>query len=686
MMKISNSTDSLIRYFNAFYIHNDPDAFQQLIRIFDTISTADDLHRAIALFENYPALPQWKQRSETMGGAFSSFAAVIQNKISTLLLSHGNIPEATYLYLYPLFSLSIIEPSDLLSRHIRFLRQHYETLEKKTSDEAVLIKNIVAVLSITNAAPSEGLSFYLESSMLQHLPPVITPADELFFVHNYLQKVQFPPSELFPVLQNIFIFESIHKRSAEKQRSILNWTLHVFWNLPLLYNHSEWKQFYAPWKELLHNLLMQENIEHAMYLHFFLYHILGNSFQTREEWKDFNDTVDIPCADTYRAWGKKHRIPKCRTIGKKEKRIKLAFIKDRIVQNSPFKVEYSLLKTLLNDTAFCKTYDVVLFSMDYFEKSKNEPEAVAMLENLGIQVITTPSYFSDQGYYHSHLEKALWIRDQILHHEIDILIALCNNYDILDFLFANRSAPKQIFWSHGNFEYDIPNIDKKITHFVIPKEKTEEYTSFSIPFSKENNNPFIESDIITNERSKYPSDVLILGTIGRLLKMDSDIYLKTIADIMHQNPHTIYLACGPGDHQTLKQKSKMLGLEGRFYFPGMVDAHLYGHIIDIWLDTFPLQGGQSISEFMSKGKPLLYMADLSKLTENHAAQHMEVVNDVSSVRPYAIDIEDYKNLSNRLIHDLAYRQSLAETTAEIVESWHSHSVTDFLNILDGLYA
>ena len=60
---------------------------------------------------------------------------------------------------------------------------------------------------------------------------------------------------------------------------------------------------------------------------------------------------------------------------------------------------------------------------------------------------------------------------------------------------------------------------------------------------------------------------------------------------------------------------------GRFYFPGYVDSSLYGHIIDLWLDSFPLEQGESRIEYVAKGGVALVYAKESRREREERISH-----------------------------------------------------------------
>jgi hypothetical protein len=72
---------------------------------------------------------------------------------------------------------------------------------------------------------------------------------------------------------------------------------------------------------------------------------------------------------------------------------------------------------------------------------------------------------------------------------------------------------------------------------------------------------------------------------------------------LEENPKSIYLACGTGNEESIKQKLVKYNIpKERFLFEGFVNAHVYGYIIDVYLNTFPEPSGESANEFLKKGE------------------------------------------------------------------------------------
>lgn len=412
---------------------------------------------------------------------------------------------------------------------------------------------------------------------------------------------------------------------------------------------------------------LYQAIDEVLYLQLFLYHFCGNSFISQEQWREFNTEVLEKSSALYREFGAKFLIKsnkiekqntakdsKCQNLksmksmgapqnpqnSQESKSLQptpqpkkiIGFLRDRFVENSPFKVEYSLIKNLINSSSFSQKYSIKIYCMSLIEKSENDPRIMQLFASLGVEIIDIGLAFNKANFYNSHLQKALALREIIQNDEVEILISPNNGYGISDFLLSVRVAPTQVFWTHGNYVYDIEGIDARLTHICNDlREITHEGVVFGgIPVKMDTTfyNPLVSAQEIKEAReniayllaqNKTPEakdfsnfadewlrDKVILGVMGRLAKIDSMDYLEVICEILQRREECVFIACGAGNEEVIKSKISQINpsVLPRFCFTGQIDSAVYGHIIDVWLDSFPMEQGESRIEYIAKGKGL----------------------------------------------------------------------------------
>lgn len=414
---------------------------------------------------------------------------------------------------------------------------------------------------------------------------------------------------------------------SSRRRSILNWQLHCFWNVSHFFNHHAWLELYELWKELFYTMFENggiEGIDEAMYMQFFMYHMCGNNFHTQEQWARFCEDIDRVAVGHYENFAKAQGIYGV-SKSKQSEKIRIGILRDRLVANSPYKVEFSLLSNLLSNKTFADKYEIRIYAMKLLEKSVDDEKIVHSYENLGIPVIDVVSGFNMQGFYNSHLQKALAIKEALNTDNISILISPNNGYGISDFILASRSASMQIYYSHGNFVYDVPCVDVKMTHICQNKRHIthEGYEFYGVPVKMLERfyNPPLDTQArekIAQIRSDFPQGSVILGSIGRLTKLNSKEYWQCVVEIMQRYPQSIYLACGGGNQSLISecitsyftQEAQAQEFLQRVHFTGYIDSGIYGHIIDIWLDSFPLEQGESRIEYVAKGGLSIMMSKI----------------------------------------------------------------------------
>jgi hypothetical protein len=253
----------------------------------------------------------------------------------------------------------------------------------------------------------------------------------------------------------------------------------------------------------------------------------------------------------------------------------------------------------------------------------------------------------------------------------------------MGFLYVTRVAPRQIYWSHGNCSYDVEGIDERISHFE-QECKEFKWKIFNVSVAEEflvgsqeekKKGEIIKKSLIET----FGEDTVILGTIGRLVKIESEEYIKTLSEIMKQNPNTIYLACGDGNQENVEKLIDKYGIDlKRVVFTGQVNPHIYGWVIDVWLETFPLRQGQSRNEFEAKSGAIV---GYKKYYSKKAIEDIEkLAKELKIKSPLASNLDEYIEITSLLIKDKKYRKKIGELYLMLNKSYRKN--TNFLEVIN----
>lgn len=444
--------------------------------------------------------------------------------------------------------------------------------------------------------------------------------------------------------------------TVDKQKIIYK----LFYLTILFYERSV-----EPFKKLFNTLLTiyQKALENKdMEILFFVYTPLQFSWNgvasTPEELSYFQETVER----TFEGFIKDSVIDKFQLEpNNKEidtsKPIRVAFLQERLINYSIFKVLFSLLKNL--STYSNNKFEFVVLDLSFTELGGSEALIQDEIKKLGYEVVDCHKLImNNNSSIYPVSEKSLVLRQFIIDNEFDILIGMHSRPEF-NFLFTTRTCPIQIYWSHGNFAYNLDNIDKKMCHYK-EQNQTEEYQTFSIQMDEAFLNPFVEKEKIYAIKGALPQGSIVLGTIGRLSKVNSKEYLDTVVTIMKQNPETVFLMCGGGNSVPIKQYLEDKGVLERVYFPGQINPHIYGHVIDIFLDSWPHRNGTSIDEIQAKARTFVSHGEY--LTKQDSTYWKDALADIGIKKNYAIakDTKEYIEHVNDLIKDPELRLKLGK--------------------------
>ncbi len=424
-----------------------------------------------------------------------------------------------------------------------------------------------------------------------------------YYNNVFLKVFDFGLEEYVKIFKSIFD-NDFYKLNTAAQKVILVF----FFYTHILKTHisSQYILFFKVLYNIFRRAKSLNNIELIAYLYLPMLFSFSNDINNNnpKRQKDFNKKVNKVIEKAVL----KNFKSEFKSEKKHEDKIKIGFMIERAVWHSVNQVNYGFLFSLKNTLKeIDKNIEIVILNLQYFEFLGGDSRVEEKFKSLGFEYINLHSTLNIPNIpIYDIVDKSIKVRDFIRNLNLDVLIMSPISHFTHIFLLNSRVAKKQIYWSHGNCAVDVKGIDKRVSHFEQScKEFDWELIEFQMPQEvlvgteeDKQKGKKLKKEML----EKYGKDTIILGTIGRLIKIDNDEYLQTVSKIMKENPNTIYLACGSGDTKPTKEKFEKYDIdENRFIFTGHINPHVYGWVIDLMLDTFPERQGQSMAEFTAKG-------------------------------------------------------------------------------------
>lgn len=493
-------------------------------------------------------------------------------------------------------------------------------------------------------------------------------------------------SEFLSYLNIILAEEPFFEKDLEQKEKII----YIFHFITTMFYEREEKAFKQMYKYLYRIFLeaIEKNDEEVVFYLYFPLQFSWNGVSTsQEDFGKFNNEVE----KKLEKYIKERIIPKynIKPVNKdiKNKKVKkVAFIHDRLINYSIFNVFERLLKVLKEKKN--ENFEFLILDLNFPQLGGSDKEVQERVKKLGFEFIECHErFFNNKNILFTPVQKCIAIRKMIIEMDIDILVGMHSQPDY-NFLFTTRTAPLQIYWSHGNFKYMIDTIDKRITH-----SSYECYDSFSLPLNIEKYDPKISIEEVLEVRRTFPKDSLILGSIGRLVKIDNFEFLETVKKIILKNPKTVYLACGSGDKNSIIEKLLKLDILEYFYFPGHINSHIYGHVIDIWLESFPYGNGESRAEYYNKESNvfiMIYLNEDKNERRKRVSEFLEV-NETSFKKAcdfYGITIDEYKYLAfdiSELTQAFNSTTEYIDKTNFLIKSFNDKDLIEKFKLLKKVY-
>jgi hypothetical protein len=175
-------------------------------------------------------------------------------------------------------------------------------------------------------------------------------------------------------------------------------------------------------------------------------------------------------------------------------------------------------------------------------------------------------------------------------------------------LFERRSAPLQVFYQFGMPIWPLRNIDAVFHVWDFDRALVgfdqAICTELTIPYDLTRFASTPDPELVASERAQLPLGRLI-GTYGRLAKITPE-FLRAVTDAISDIPDVTVVLGGVGDADPINRTLAALGMIGRcVVLAHHVNGHVWGHLMDVFLDTFPQPGGASCLEVIAKGKPVV---------------------------------------------------------------------------------
>lgn len=390
-------------------------------------------------------------------------------------------------------------------------------------------------------------------------------------------------------------------------------------------------------------------------------------------------------------------------LSKEQKPVRIAFIVNLVFNDtSPIKVLFDILQkvsVMSSRPLIAKIYAFCGFDDGNHPTAKQH--LIDRFRLVGVEIIDVRSLRNKHFNEDNYLERLSFLRKQLQKDEITVAIYLqCSTFFVI-FASSVRLAPIQVFFSmavEGTFR--LPELDAYLSlggtfeHTIMLHGHEWRIIPGTVGGSSiYSKTPDYDLQQAKQIRKQFPSEAVIIGSIGRTQKIDSDVFLDIIAEILYYHPQVIFLWFGREELPSVREKMRVRGILDRCLFQGWVNTYEYARVLDIHLDSYPFGTGITMFTSMAVGVPsvffhkdefvsntnfsILSIGDVAIYpTWSGATGSFEQQNRVRTIFTdkngenlflYAVTPQEYVSHVRRLIEDRAFRYEVGKACQEFIK-------------------